>query len=648
MSDSELIEGWYIFSGLSGDQVVPSCAPAQNITKGSVTNYNLFTCNSSNNPTNVTSCGGLTLYYLRPIKGIYSTRHSSCNNSSCGPNAYCGTVYGSCVCNPGYECSKNGCMVIQVSAECKNAICASNFLDNLEKLLNNSGPLEQKTVEHYLNAIMNVSSITGNSTDTQLISLGNKVLSVTEKLLVSLVTPTETQNSTTITLSNMEGQIYTVGNYTNLLEIPRLNTSNSSLDIDLIGISKQNNGSAAVIFVSYSNMDNILKPTFFEPNSGTNKTMMSSVVSATLPNIISINFTKPINFTFNHTQDLVQAANLSCVYWKESVWVEDGCSITKNEYSSVCTCTHLSTFALIMQFNPNQIRSDESDESDDLIEIINKVLVSVGLFFLFLTVLTLAVCQRGQKVTNVALLNLSISLFSAHLVFLLREQFLKNIKLELLLCEVLAGVIHFFFLSAFVWMLIEAVLLYIFVKNLSHLGSKQTELLDWKYMIVIGYVIPLVFVGLFSGLIPNPYNFETCWINTGSIWGFLGPVIAIIAINFLLSCAIFVILRRALLKLDSSVSKLKHTRTLVLKTLLQFVILGCPWVLGFFSMKDQTIHIAFICLNSQQGTFIFIVHCVLNQEIRRQYRKWWDDIRHCSKYKSMAEDQTRASHIHSN
>ncbi|XP_060716479.1 adhesion G protein-coupled receptor E3-like isoform X1 [Tachysurus vachellii] len=645
-NDSKLIEGWYTFSGVSGDQVVPSCVPAQNITNASVTNYNLFTCNSSINSTNVVSCSnGLTAYYLRPIKGIYSTRHSSCNSSSCGPNAYCGTVYGSCVCNPGFIYSANGCIIITVSADFKNATSAYNFLDNLEKLLNNTGPLEQKTVELYLDSIMNVSSIIENSTDNIfLISFGNKVLSVTEKLLVSLVTPTETQNSTSITLSNLESQVYTVGNKTSLSEIPLLNTSNSSLDIDLIGISKKNNGSAAVIFVSYSNMDNILKPSFFKPNSSTNKIMMSSVVSATLPNITSMSFTKPIHFTFKHTQDLVKAANLSCVYWNESVWVEDGCSITENKTYSVCTCTHLSTFALIMQVNPNQIPSGGYDE---LIEIINIVGVSVGMLFLFLTVLTLAVCQRGQKVTNVALLNLSISLFSAHLVFLLKEQFLENIKFTVL-CEVLAGVIHFFFLSAFVWMFIEAVLLYFFVKNLSQMGSKDSELLTWKCLIVIGYVIPLVFMGLFSGLIPNPYTDDVCWINTAFVWAFLGPVIAIIAINFLLSCAIIVILRRALLKLDSSVSKLKHTRSLVLKTLLQFVILGCPWVLGLFTRENKTIDIAFICLNSQQGTIIFIVHCALNQEIRQQYRKWWADIRHCSKYKSMAEDQSRASNMHLN
>lgn len=70
----------------------------------------------------------------------------------------------------------------------------------------------------------------------------------------------------------------------------------------------------------------------------------------------------------------------------------------------------------------------------------------------------------------------------------------------------LAGVIYFLFLSAFVWMLIEAVLLYIFVKNLSRINSRQSDVLDWKCMIVIGYVIPLAAVGVTFGLNPDGFG----------------------------------------------------------------------------------------------------------------------------------------------
>ncbi|XP_058236627.1 adhesion G protein-coupled receptor E3-like isoform X5 [Hemibagrus wyckioides] len=537
------------------------------------------------------------------------------------------------------------CQQMTTHMDAQTAACAENFLNNLDQLLNNSGPLEQKTVELYLVSVMNVTSVIENFNDSLLISLGNKVLAVTERLVSSLVTPTETQNTTSINLSDLEARVFSVGKMTSLTEIPPLVTSNSSLSIDLIGISKKNNGSAAVVFVSYSNMANILKPSFFSLMSNTNKTMMSTVVSATLPMTSSKSLTKPVQFAFKYTETLGQSANLFCVYWKETEWVKDGCTVKdKNSTHTVCSCTHLSTFALIMQTDP-----DKGDD-DEIIELINTVGVSVGLLFLFLTILTLAVCQRGPKVTNVALLNLSISLFFAHLVFLLTQQYQENVKQSQFsqLCEVLAGVTHFLFLSAFVWMFTEAVLLYICVKNLSRISSKQVDVLNWKCMIVIGYIIPLVLVGVTSGLYPDAYSIDHCWLKGGVIWAFLGPVCGIIAINFLLSCVIIAILHCSLSSLDKSVSHLKHTRTLVLKTLLQFVILGCPWALGFFTEQNNMIKIIFLFLNSQQGTFIFIVHCVLNQEIRHQYRKWWDDLYHCSKYKAMSEDHNRASHSHAN
>ncbi|KAK3530627.1 hypothetical protein QTP86_029557, partial [Hemibagrus guttatus] len=567
-SDSELKEGWYRFSGISGDQVVTFCAHTLSNTDGTVTN--LLACNASRTDFYICS-EGFTVYFLRPNKGIYATRHSSCSNSSCGTNAYCGTVYGSCVCKPGFTMSTDndtyGCSVLPMPKNCQEtAECIEQFLNNIDQLLNNTGPLEQKTVELYLVLVMNVTSVIENFNDSLLISLGNKVLAVTEKLVSSLVTPTETQNTTSINLSDLEARVYSVGKMTSLTEIPPLNMTNSSLSIDLIGISKKNNGSAAVVFVSYNNMATILKPSFFNLTSqmNTNEISMSAVVSAILPITASKRLTKPVQFAFKHAEALGQAANVFCVYWKDTEWVEDGCRITdKKSTYTVCSCTHLSTFALIMHTDPDKIPRD----ADDVIELINTVGVSVGLLFLFLTILTLAVCQRGPKVTNVALLNLSMSLFFAHLVFLLTQQYQENVKKSQFsqLCEVLAGATHFLFLSAFVWMFIEAVLLYICVKNLSRIRSKQLEVLNWKCMLVIGYVIPLVLVGITSGLKPDAYSID---------------------------------------------------RSLVLKTLLQFVILGCPWVLGFFTEQDKMIKIIFLFLNSQQGTFIFIVHCVLNQEVR--------------------------------
>uniref|UniRef100_A0A8C5CM88 Uncharacterized protein n=1 Tax=Gadus morhua TaxID=8049 RepID=A0A8C5CM88_GADMO len=55
-------------------------------------------------------------------------------------------------------------------------------------------------------------------------------------------------------------------------------------------------------------------------------------------------------------------------------------------------------------------------------------------------------------------------------------------------------------------------------------------------------------------------------------------------------------------------------RLIVFKILAQSVILGCTWVLGLYQ-ANLFFQVLFILLNSQQGTFLFIVHCLLNKEV---------------------------------
>ncbi|XP_060755578.1 adhesion G protein-coupled receptor E3-like [Neoarius graeffei] len=54
----------------------------------------------------------------------------------------------------------------------------------------------------------------------------------------------------------------------------------------------------------------------------------------------------------------------------------------------------------------------------------------------------------------------------------------------------------FFYLSFGLWMFIEAILLFISVKNLSNIRSMQGEGFSWKWLIVIGYCVPLALATL--------------------------------------------------------------------------------------------------------------------------------------------------------
>ncbi|KAG1940252.1 adhesion G protein-coupled receptor E3-like [Pimephales promelas] len=453
----------------------------------------------------------------------------------------------------------------------------------------------------------------------ELASYGNLILKTCEKLISTLVKPTDTSDNISFTLSPVEVEVFIVGRNVTLDKIPRLDTTNSSVDIDLIGIAKNNNEtrSAAVAFMSYNTMENLLKPDFFNTLNNTVKTMMSTVISATLPKTTNTKLTKPVNFTFKHIREFDPNGSLSCVYWNISEWIVDGCSVLEtNSNYTVCSCVHLSTFALIMQ-------TSRPSERDSLLELLNLVCVPVGLVFFSLALLTFAFCQWSPGVNNVARINLCISLLSAHLLFLLTQQFLRLIRPHQVLCAVISGALHFLFLSGFVWMFIEAVLLFICVKNLSQISSKKREVLSSGFLCVIGYTVALVVVSVSVGLLPEGYGSEHCWIkmDKGFIWSFLGPVCVILALNMILLINIIINLNSTLKNLNAKVSQMKQSKIRTFKTLAQFVILGCSWILGFFTNDRKELEIIFLILNSQQGTFIFLVYCVLNNEVRQQYRK---------------------------
>ncbi|XDV16142.1 hypothetical protein PO909_015974 [Leuciscus waleckii] len=380
--------------------------------------------------------------------------------------------------------------------------------------------------------------VSSSADPNKLVSDGNRVLKASEKLVSMLVKPTDTYANVSFSLDTVEVQIFIVGPNATLDKIPRLNTTNSSVDIDLIGIAKNNDDrSAAVAFMSYNTMENLLKPDFFNTSDDTIKTMMSTVISATLLKTTNTKLTKPVNFTLKHIREFEPDGSLSCVYWNISEWIVDGCSVLETNSSyTVCSCVHLSTFALIMQ------------------------------------------TSRPSEV----------------------------------LCAVISGVLHFLFLSGFVWMFIEAVLLFICVKNLSQISSKKREVLRSGFLCVIGYTVPLVVVAVSAGVDPKGYGSEMCWIkiDEGFIWSFLGPS------NTILFIKIIINLNSTLKKLNAEVSQMKQTKIMVFKTLAQFVVLGCSWILGFFTKGRKELEIIFVILNSQQGTFIFLIYCVLNNEVR--------------------------------
>ncbi|KAF4075476.1 hypothetical protein AMELA_G00234860 [Ameiurus melas] len=501
--------------------------------------------------------------------------------------------------------------------------CAKSFLFQIPA--NIPEELPEKIVKNYLSIMMNLTTrVVVNFPDQKyLISYGDYLLNITAQLVSTLVRKGDTYSNISLSLQNVDVQVFVVvGLNVSSSEIPQFSTRNISMDIDLVGISKNNNGSTAVAFMSYTNITNILQPTLFKTNTSTSKTMMSTVVSALLPKTANNRLNNPVNFTFKHISDLDPEGILSCVCWKNDAWFEESCRIIQtNSSHTVCSCDRLATFALIMQTDPCR--------SDRPMNMLIAVAIIVGLVFLSLSILTFSFYSRNP-VTNAALINLCINLLLFHLLSLIKTFFLAQIHAQPLRA-VLAGVQWFFLMSVFVWMFIEAVLLYIFVKNLSEIRSNPAEVISWRWLIVIGYLVPLVVLCMSSVRYPKGYLDEECWVNEDKsvIFIFAGPVLFTVTVNLIayLLIIIIIIVIFTLKNLKNEVLQMSNTSyrnllmCLMFRSLTQFIVLVCYWILLYIPSKDGVLYHAFQLLNSQQGMLIFLVHCLLNQEIRQKYRK---------------------------
>ncbi|KAG8508896.1 Adhesion G protein-coupled receptor E2, partial [Galemys pyrenaicus] len=130
------------------------------------------------------------------------------------------------------------------------------------------------------------------------------------------------------------------------------------------------------------------------------------------------------------------------------------------------------------------------------------------------------------------------------------------------------------------------------------------------------------------------------------IWGFLGPVCAFFSVSDDVNIVFFVmtlwILKKKLSSLNSDVSTLQNTRMLTFKATSQLFILGCTWCLGILQVGPgaQVMAYLFTIINSLQGFFIFLVYCLLSQQVREQYGACFKRVR---KLRAESESYTLSS-----
>ncbi|XP_072255794.1 adhesion G protein-coupled receptor E3-like isoform X2 [Pyxicephalus adspersus] len=343
----------------------------------------------------------------------------------------------------------------------------------------------------------------------------------------------------------------------------------------------------------------------------------SRVVSGAMTASYANEFILPVNFALVQIKPLIRFYKLHCVFWdtKNNGWSDEGCTTVHSNHShTTCSCNHLSSFAVIMA--PIDL------EEDNILTIISHVGLSVSLVCLCLSLLTFILCRSLRSAHTSILTALSGCLFLAQLLVLVG----LNQTTNKIVCFIIAVGLHFLFLCAFSWMSIESVLLFMTVRNLRAVNYMASRKSHFPFLCLLAFGVPSVIVWITVAVGFKKYHSpKNCWLSSNLVWSFLGPACFFILTNIILLILTVLLLRTRLASLNTEVSTLKNTRLLTFKALAQAFILGCTWIIGYFQFASfsQIISYIFTICNSPQGAYIFIVHCLLNHQVRGEYRKFF-------------------------
>ncbi|CAH3026764.1 unnamed protein product, partial [Porites evermanni] len=153
-----------------------------------------------------------------------------------------------------------------------------------------------------------------------------------------------------------------------------------------------------------------------------------------------------------------------CVFWKwnhsnpnNGSWSGDGCSLVKTNGSHViCTCNHLTNFAILINIKPQKL----PERHQRALAYITYIGLGISLLGETITIVAymLLMCSNNDQQSHVHI-NLVATLAMAQVIFLAGI----DTSQDQVLCLTVAALLHYFCLSAFCWMLIEGIMLYLLI-----------------------------------------------------------------------------------------------------------------------------------------------------------------------------------------
>ncbi|XP_073478567.1 adhesion G protein-coupled receptor E5 isoform X4 [Aquarana catesbeiana] len=541
------------------------------------------------------------------------------NFKICGLKANCNTTKGSlkCSCHKGYKAVSLGFEYPQCNVRCKQEneiksscdepLCSLDIFAELWKPSCNDSNPETLDMDKFLDGLddMIANFSNQNQDNEKRLRLAGTFLNKVEGVVQNLAHIF----SQRMPLSNKK-------NFINAVTTKRgskdrnISLSNKNSSIVLGTNTALGNAYVSVLgCLEYGNISKLLEGAQLQNNSqNLTVKLVSSVVSVFLGIANTSQLSEPIQLQLNFTDKKVIPNKTHCAFWSanDTAWSIEGCeTLERDDYGVVCNCTHLTSFAILMAL--------DNIESWTL-TLITKIGLSISIVCLSAAIITFCLCRFLRGTRNTIHIHVCVSLLLGHCIFLIGVEATSS----KVVCGIVAGLLHFFYLSAFCWMSLEGLELYLMLVTVFKTQVKT------RYLLAMGYGVPTVIIIISAAVFPKGYGTEKhCWLSTDRnfIWSFMGPVCVIILIN----CGIFVLtvwkLAEKMTAINPEQGKLKRIRSLTVTSVAQLCILGCCWAFGFlmFGKTALVFAYAFTICNVLQGVQIFFLHCLMNKKVREKY-----------------------------
>ncbi|XP_034463392.1 adhesion G-protein coupled receptor G2-like [Hippoglossus hippoglossus] len=379
------------------------------------------------------------------------------------------------------------------------------------------------------------------------------------------------------------------------------------------------------------------KSTVFQDRSLGERKLNSGILGASVANLSITGLKDNVVIHLRNKEPIPDDFKAVCVFWDFAFnngsggWNESGCSVLNStDNMTTCGCNHLTSFAILLDLSRQHL-TDPLQAT--ILTFITYIGCGISAIFLSITLLTyLAFGKLRKDIPSKILIQLCLALLLLNLVFLI-DAWLALYPEAVGLCISTAWFLHYFLLVSFTWMGLESVHMYlalvkVFNNYISHY-MLRFSFAGWGIpMIVVIIVIAvdkdnygLVSYGKFPDRPPDSF----CWLKNDT--AFYVAVVAYFCAVFLFNVAMFVVVLVQLCRIKrQNPHNMQHRTTLQdVRSLVGItILLGLTWGFAFFAWGP--VNLAFMYLfaifNSLQGFFIFVFHCAVKENVRRQWRMY--------------------------